>query len=118
MVFYISHSNNENGCKKILYVIGFDEKANKYKFFEPETSLSEARICYCLNNEIEAISEDSNLKKNAILANPSKKKWFDELCYPLYYYHDGKEVLLRESCFTYDEIATLRKEKKEQEQFK
>lgn len=69
MVFYISHSNNENSCKKILYVIGFDEKANKYKFFEPETSLGEARICYCLNDEIEAIPEESNLKKEY---NPSE----------------------------------------------
>ena len=118
MVFYISHSNNESSYKKILYVIGFDKNANKYKFFEPEAFLGETRICYCLDNEIEAIPEDSNLKKNTILANLSKKKWFDELCYPLYYYHDDKEVLLRESWFTYDEIAILRKEKKEQEQLK
>lgn len=118
MVFYISHSNNESSYKKILYVIGFDKNANKYKFFEPEAFLGEARICYCLDNEIEAVPEDSNLKKNTILANLSKKKWFDELCYPLYYYHDDKEVLLRESWFTYDEIAILRKEKKQQEQFK
>lgn len=74
MVFYNSHSNNESGCKRILYVIGFDEKANKYKFFEPETSLGEARICYCLNDEIEAIPEDSNLRKNTTLANLSKKE--------------------------------------------
>ena len=51
------------------------------------------------------------------MANISKKKWYNELCYPLYYYHDGKEVLLRKTWYTYEEFEEIVKRQKEYEKY-
>lgn len=114
MVFYVPSLEDE-GDKKVLYVINFDEETGKYKCFEPAISGQESRICYCLPEEIVPVPRGSALRKSPDLANLSKKKWFSEECHPIYYYHDGKEVFLREAWDTYESLRKLRKIKREWE---
>ena len=116
MVFYAPESKEKND-RKILYVIEYDQIADKYKCFEPGMSGNESRVCYCFSEEMEPAPKNLKLRRNPNLANISKKKWYNELCYPLYYYHDGKEVLLRKAWYTYEEFEEIVKCQKEYEKY-
>lgn len=116
MVFYAPELKEKND-RKILYVIEYDQMADKYKCFEPGMSGNESRVCYCFSEEMEPAPKNLKLRRNPNLANISKKKWYNELCYPLYYYHDGKEVLLRKTWYTYEEFEEIVKRQKEYEKY-
>lgn len=104
MVFYIPWKKERKDRDRVLYIMLFDKEAEKYKCFDPSVSKKDPRICYCPEDELEIVPEESSLIKDSDLANPSKEKWFSQLCCPLYYYHDGKEVQFQGAQFTYKEL--------------
>lgn len=77
--------------------MSYNKVAHKYKCFDPEISGDEPRVCYCLDEELAKVPDDSKWKKDPRLLRPFQDEYFDEIYHPLYYYHDGKEVWLRRS---------------------
>ena len=97
MVLYLPWSNKDGRPERIMSIMSYNKVAHKYKCFDPEISGDEPRVCYCLDEELAKVPDDSKWKKDPRLLRPFQDEYFDEIYYPLYYYHDGKEVWLRRS---------------------